>query len=109
MMIQTVENTHLKSAEEQARPQRSTKATAVDHTLPSSYGAASSTHSCSYTVTTAEPERWAAVLQRCATYDMYHLAGYHQLTEEQEGHRAELFVFEETRWRPCPFVLRPLA
>jgi len=46
-------------------------------------------------ISSIDVERWHAVLERCTTYDFYHLATYHHLQARESNSRAVLFVYEE--------------
>jgi len=61
------------------------------------------------TLGTAEADRWRETLQRCGTYDVYHLPEYHLLAEEQQDARAVLFVCEtQSVIMAMPMLLREI-
>jgi len=62
------------------------------------------------TIDCTEAHEWQAVLDRCPSYDFYHMAAYHAIEAHADGYRAVLFVYEEAETLVAlPLILRPLA
>jgi hypothetical protein len=59
--------------------------------------------------TTRQADGWMSALERCASYDFYHLPAYHALAEEQGEGSARLFMYREGDYRiVLPLLLRDL-
>ena len=58
----------------------------------------------------ADTQQWQTILDRCTTYDFYHMAAYNAMEANENGQRAAFFVYEEAESVVAlPLILRPLA
>ena len=59
-------------------------------------------------LTTADRDRWLAVLSEVERFDSYHLPQYHELAERTEGARGRLLVYRYADGViALPLLLRP--
>jgi hypothetical protein len=62
------------------------------------------------TIDGADTRQWQAILDRCNTYDFYHMASYNVMEASPDGYQAILFVYEENEAvAALPLLLRPLG